>query len=89
MIRGERGMSEAIITALIGIIPTVFVAVIGIVTNNRVIAVKIDALEKKVEKHNEVVMRTYQLESVTDTMWKRHDELKERVEKLEDIERRG
>ncbi|MEG0791689.1 MAG: hypothetical protein RSG23_08670 [Gordonibacter sp.] len=45
---------------------------------------KVDVLSNHVEKHNEVVERTYKLESDMATCWKRHDELAERVEKQED-----
>ena len=45
---------------------------------------KSDSLTAKVEKHNSVVERTFKLESDMATAWKRHDELKGRVERLED-----
>lgn len=56
-------MSESIITALIGIIPTIVVAVFSIVSNNQVIKVRIDELEKKVEKHNQLIDRMYKAEA--------------------------
>lgn len=56
-------MSDNIISALIGIIPTIIVAVFSIVSNNQVIKVRIDELEKKVEKHNQLVERMYKAES--------------------------
>jgi proteasome assembly chaperone (PAC2) family protein len=56
-------MSENIISALIGIIPTIIVAVFSIVSNNQVIKIRIDELEKKVEKHNQIVERMYKAES--------------------------
>lgn len=40
---------------------------------------KVDMLADNVEKHNKVVERTYKLESDMDTMWHRHDELKDEV----------
>lgn len=55
-------MSEAIIIALIGIVPSVLVAIISIVSNNAIIKVKIEELEKQVNKHNQVIERTYTLE---------------------------
>lgn len=45
---------------------------------------KIDGLSKSVEKHNGVVERTFKLESDMATMWHRHDELKEDLEKVKD-----
>ena len=56
-------MSENIITALIGIVPTIIVAVFSIVSNNQVIKVRIDELEKKVKKHNQIVELMYKAES--------------------------
>lgn len=46
---------------------------------------KSDSLAKKVEKHNSVVERTYKLESDLATAWRRHDELADRVGRLEDM----
>ena len=46
---------------------------------------KTDGLAGKVEKHNSVVERTFKLETDAATAWKRHDELAERVERLEDM----
>lgn len=50
-----------------------------------VLETKMDCLSTKVEKHNSVVERTYKLETDAATAWKRHDELAERVERLEDM----
>ena len=50
-----------------------------------VLETKMDGLSTKVEKHNSVIERTYKLETDAATAWKRHDELAERVERLEDM----
>ena len=67
-------MSENIITALIGIVPTIIVAIFSIVNNNQVIKVRIDELEKKVEKHNQLIDRMYKAESDIKVL---QDEIKE------------
>lgn len=67
-------MSENIITALIGIVPTIIVAIFSIVNNNQVIKVRIDELEKKVEKHNQLIDRMYKAESDIKLL---QDEIKE------------
>lgn len=67
-------MSENIITALIGIVPTIIVAIFSIVNNNQVIKVRIDELEKKVEKHNQLIDRMYKAESDIKLL---QDEMKE------------
>lgn len=40
-------------------------------------------LSARVEKHNNVVERTYKVETELQTCWKRHDELSDRVDRLE------
>lgn len=54
-----------------------------------VLETKMDALSDKVEKHNSVIERTYKLETDVATAWKRHDELAERVDRLEDARTGG
>lgn len=66
----ETHMSESIITSLIGIIPTIIVAVFSIVSNNQVITTKIDNLKEQVEKHNKVIERVYKLEGKVDALEK-------------------
>ena len=48
---------------------------------------KLDLYAAKVEKHNSMVERTYKLETGQETAWKRHDELADRVRRLEDERR--
>lgn len=76
-------MSEAITIALIGVIPSVLIAIVSIVSNNAIIKVKIEELEKHVNKHNQIVERTYTLERDLATYWSKYDDLKNRIEKLE------
>lgn len=49
---------------------------------------KMDDLTEDVRKHNGVVERTTVVERDMETMWKRHDELKERVHELESYHRK-
>ena len=79
-------MSESIIRTLIGIIPALLVAVISIVSNNQIVKVKIEELEKKVDKHNQVIERTYKLESDVKTVFTKIDEERTRIERLENKE---
>ena len=64
-------MSDSIITALIGIVPTIIVAVFSSVNNNQVITTKIDSLKEQVEKHNKVIERVYTLEAKVEEIEKR------------------
>lgn len=79
-------MAENIITSLIGIIPAILVAIVSIISNNQIVKVKIEELEKKVDKHNNIIERTYKLESDVETAFKRIDEERKRIERLEDKE---
>lgn len=76
-------MSETITVALIGIVPSILVAIVSIVSNNAIIKVKLEELEKHVNKHNQVVERTYKIERDLATYWSKYDELSKRVDRLE------
>lgn len=76
-------MTEAIISSFIGSGSTVIVALIAIISNNQVIKVKIEELEKKQDKHNKLIERTYKLESDMATVWKRYDDMSDRIERVE------
>lgn len=76
-------MTEAIIIALIGIVPSVLVAIVSIISNNAIVKVKIEELEKHVNKHNQIVERTYTLERDLATYWSKYDEIKARIDRLE------
>lgn len=76
-------MSETITVALIGIVPSILVAIVSIVSNNAIIKVKLEELEKHVNKHNQVVERTYKIERDLATYWSKYDELTRRVDRLE------
>lgn len=53
--------------------------------SNQVVAIRTELanLTKQVEKHNSTVERTYKLESDTSTMWRRLDELRGELERVE------
>ena len=76
-------MSEAIITALI----TGGLALIGTWLSNRksaaLIAYRMEQLEKKVEKHNSVIERTYQLEKDVARLEDEDKRLNERLKIVE------
>lgn len=55
-------MSSDVITSLIGLVGSGIGSVIGIICNTRLTAYRIKELEKKVDKHNTVVERTYKVE---------------------------
>ncbi len=55
-------MSEAVIVSIISLAGTLFGTFGGIMTANRLTGYRIEQLEKKVEKHNNVVERVFRLE---------------------------
>lgn len=78
-------MSDEIITALIGLVGSGIGSIIGIIYNSKLTAYRLEQLEKKVDKHNTVVERTYKVEerlSVID------EEIKVANHRISDIEER-
>lgn len=71
-------MSEAIIVAVLSLIGTVTGSVLGIAASNKVTIYRIEQLEKKVDKHNSVIERTFLLEE-------KMKENERRIEKIEEL----
>lgn len=55
-------MSDAIIVAILSLVGTAIGSVVSVMTANRLTNYKIDALQKQVEKHNQVLERTFHIE---------------------------
>lgn len=84
----EFDVATLIVPALSALLSAASVAGgVYVAISNRlsVLETKMDALSDKVEKHNSVIERTYKLETDAATAWKRHDELADRVGRLEDM----
>ena len=77
-------MSETIIVAVISLIGTLGGTLGGIIISNRLTTYRIEQLEKKVEKHNEVVTRTFKLEEETKLL---EEKIKVANHRIEDIEK--
>lgn len=56
-------MSEVVIVAIIGFLGTAVGSIAGILTSSKLTAYRLERLEKKVEKHNNLVERMYSIES--------------------------
>lgn len=56
-------MTEAIIVAVLSLVGTLVGSIAGILTANKLTVYRIEQLEKKVEKHNNVIERVYLLET--------------------------
>lgn len=55
-------MSETIIVSLISFAGTILGAMLGVIASGKLTIYRIEQLEKKVEKHNHIVERMYNLE---------------------------
>lgn len=55
-------MNETIIVSLLSLFGTLLGSMGGILTANKLTNYRIEQLEKKVEKHNKVIERVYELE---------------------------
>lgn len=70
----------ALISGLCVGVPSVIATMMSNNKSNAVTNYRIDELTKQVEKHNSVVERMALQENETKTLWKRMDELKERID---------
>lgn len=59
-------MSETIIVALLSLAGTAIGSVVGIITSQKLTEYRLKQLEDKVQKHNEMVERTFRLEGRMD-----------------------
>lgn len=56
-------MTEVVIVGILSLIGTLIGTLGGILAANKLTNYRIEQLEKKVEKHNQVIERVYQLET--------------------------
>lgn len=73
-------MTETIVVALLSLLGTLIGTLAGILTANKLTIYRIEQLEKKVEKHNNVIERVYELE-------KHEAVVDEEIEQLKDHHR--
>ena len=72
-----------IASGIIGAIISAFGVYVAITNRLTRLETLISQLRDDVERHNQMVERTYKLEADSATSWKRYDELSGRVERLE------
>ena len=77
-------MTTEIIVALITLVGTLIGTFSGIVVGTKLINYRIEQLEKKVDKHNQVIDRVYKLEQ-QDAV--HNEEIKVSNHRIEDLER--
>ncbi len=76
-------MSDAIAVALIGLTGSLVGSLIGVLASSKLTQYRLEQLEKKVEKHNSVIERTFKLETHEEIMVKEIEHLGEVVHRLE------
>lgn len=76
-------MSEAVFVAVLSLIGTLGGTFGGILTANKLTNYRIEQLEKKVEKHNKVIERVYNLEKNEAVM---EEEIKVANHRIDDLE---
>ncbi len=69
-------MSEVVLVAILSLVGTLIGSLAGILTANKLVVYRIDQLEKKVEKHNNVIERVYKLETEEAVMQEEINQLK-------------
>ena len=80
-------MSESIAVALLGFAGTLLGSLFGILAAQKLTQYRIEQLEKKVEKHNHLVERMYELEERFDTHEKLYEEkFKVANHRIDDLE---
>lgn len=77
-------MSETIIVALLSLAGTLIGSLFGILAANKLVVYRIEQLEKKVEKHNNVLERVYSLETEEAVI---KEELKVANHRIDDLEK--
>lgn len=76
-------MSEAVLVAVLALIGTLGGSLGGILTANKLTNYRIQQLEEKVEKHNKVIERVYNLEAHEDLMEEKIKVANHRIDDLE------
>ena len=79
-------MSEGIIVALIGLGGSAAGSLIGVLASNRLTQYRLEQLERKVDKHNNVIERMFDLEERASVIEERQRVANHRID---DLERRG
>lgn len=77
-------MSETIIVAILSLIGTLAGSLLGIIAANKLVIYRIEQLEKKVEKHNNVLERVYELEKNEAVI---QEEIKVANHRIDDLEK--
>lgn len=78
-------MSDTIVVAILSLAGTLIGSFGGIITANKLINYRISQLEKKVEKHNNIIERTYKLEEEETLIEEKIKVINHRIDDLEEF----
>lgn len=79
-------MSAEVVTAALSLVGTLVGTLGGIALSSNLTNYRIEQLEKKVEKHNNLITRTYKLEQEFAVMDEKVKVANHRIDDLEDLE---
>ena len=82
ILRGDS-VSDTVIVSLVALLGTLSGTFGGILTSSKLTNFRLEQLEKKVEKHNGVIERTYDLEKGEELLEERFRDLERRIGSLE------
>ena len=77
-------MDSSIISALIALSGSLLGTLGGTMDPNKLTAYRLEQLEKKVDKHNNVLERVALMEQNEKTIWRRVDELRSEVHEMKE-----
>lgn len=77
-------MSETIVVALISLAGTLVGSLLGVIATARLTTYRLEQLEKKVDKHNNVVERVYILEKHEEVVEEKIKTANHRIDDLEE-----
>lgn len=76
-------MSETVIVSLISLVGTLGGTLGGILVSNKLTNYRLEQLEKKVNEHNSLVKRTYELEAKDKVFEERFSEVARKIDSLQ------
>lgn len=82
-------MSESILIALLSLFGTLGGSFLGVMASNKLINYRIEQLEKKVDKHNNLIDRMYHCEEDILLLQKDRDNFQEKMEHYHNEEGQG
>ena len=71
-------MTEAVVVAAMSLLGTLLGSLAGVVTSSKSVNYRLEQLERKVQAHNNLIERTFQLEAAQALQAQRLDRLEQR-----------